>query len=201
MSQRNQYKKFQFAPDCFFVKGDRKEYCDIANLLYAQIHTKHSINGDYTGTTRACLLNLIMDSGEEYDVFFDENKGFLDSFRDIGKDIDDIEKLYTHIASTTINSRYSKYVKQVENKGYFSYGDFKFYPRSKVVFDGKDFLVDECWFRKGKNYIIIKKKDHNFWDTVKQELGFTKIPQFGIRTDGDIILELFKKYMGWQWED
>jgi len=100
-------------------------------------------------------------------------------------------------------------IKQVDQYGYFEYPEYDeslFYPKDKVVIDGKDYKLSDYSFLKGPGYIRLEEKEKNrkrkgFLDNVTKFFSSDETPQINTKLDSDVIFALLDHYMNLRWDN
>ncbi len=202
MFGKGQYKKFQVEANGFRYKGEFYKFDDIANIFFTRIHTTQRMNFMKVGEADSSYLYLTLDSGKKIKLSFDEAGIFLGFNSNKQTDLKNLTDLYIFLCEKTFQKRIAKYIKEVENQGFFVYDECKFYPsKRKIVFRNKEFPVDSSSFLKGYGYIELRKKEFGFLDKVKYKVSLTKTPQFNTQTDTDAIFSLLDHYFNLRWKN
>jgi hypothetical protein len=199
-SEKRQYRKFLALPDGISWEGKSYPFSQIRHLAYARVLTTQKLNLVEIGEAESSALEITVENGPRISLTFDE-AGFFYGWNSSKKeDIKNLTDLYLYLAGHSFQYRLAHYLREIEEKGYFTVDECCLYPKDKIVFRRQEFPLATSNFLKIRGCIELRKKDYGFWDKVKRELSFTKIPQFNTCKDTDVVFTLLDKLMGLQWK-
>jgi len=152
----------------FIVKGDRINYEDILSLEWYWIST---------------TINILLNIQKTELTLYDENRDAIAYlFSKKSYKAPPLVALYNHIAEKTYLNRLKRYTREIDEKGFFSYGNAKFYTDATVErSDGKVFSLENATIEAFSIYL--------------RASGFFG-PKMTINTkiDGDVIRSLIKLF-------
>jgi hypothetical protein len=198
-SEKRLYEQFKLLDGGFAWKGNDFKFTQIKHLLFVRVATTHSVNCVKVGVAQSAALRVIVETGEEINLDFNEAGFFVGSIKDKKVDIKNLEQLYLYLAQCSFDHRLANYLRELEFKGYFTVGDCKFYPRDKIVHQKTAFPLDSITLLKGAGYVEIRKKNQGLWEKIKNNL--TVFPQINSRIDTDVLFHLLDKLFGIRWKN
>ncbi len=197
--EKRQYKHFQAHPEGFVWQDTMFRFEQIVGLFFSRTITTQRMNFVKVGEAESAALKITTDTGKKIILDFDEAGFFYGWNSDKTKDISNLRDLYLYLAEHSFSHRLARYLKELKANGYFTHDECRFYPRDKVVFRSKEFPIGSTSFLKSYGYIVMRKKDYGILDKIRQEVSFTKIPQFNTQTNTDVIFYLLEKFFGLTW--
>ena len=196
MSAKNSVRELVVKENGFVFRGTHYSFDDIDHIRFVRANTNYHMNFVKYGSEESAGMLLIFNSGEKINLI--EKPGmFLNSNKSNIKSIIDFYILCTN---STFENRISKYIKDIKDRGYFSYGEFYFYPISKIIrFEDIEFSAETIDFMRGYGYIELRKKNCGMLDRLKRELSMSKTYMIDTLTDTDVFFSLLDRFFGLQW--
>jgi hypothetical protein len=114
------------------------------------------------------------------------------------KKLDEIKKAYMVVSKNSFNSRLQKYMKCIENNGYFEYGNTQFFENGIIKQKNKEFDLNDK--SNGKIYFRDPKERINHYPSTSELIFafsnklFSKKIHVIIYWDRDILFYLLEKY-------
>lgn len=198
--EKKQYKDFQLYEDSFSYKDKVYDFANIKTIYFEWMNINQYMNFTKIQEAQKIDLKLYMLDGEKIRIAFDERGFWYGSKEKKKEDIDNLKEVYSFIAKKTFQNRHSNYLRQIEKNGFFEYGGCQFYPNNKIVFRGRDFLLNSSTFVNLGSWIEMRKKDWGLLNKVKRELTLTKLPSFETNEDTDVLFFLLDKLFGLRWK-
>ena len=115
--------------DSFRYKGATYPFSEIAHLRFARMNLTTYMVPVKLGTEGSAALIIDLISGEQL-KFVEKPGWFLTSEQ---QKIDGIVALYVHLSQATFQTRLAKYLSAADQRGYFVYSGYKFFPSRKVI--------------------------------------------------------------------
>ena len=200
MGHKKLHKQFQLTDDGFVWKGECLGFDSIRHLAFAWIRTTQRSNFVKVGEPEEAQLLITLNDGRRVFLRIDEQTILFGLNVDRKEDIQGLKDLYLHLLSTSFEYRMEHYLRELRDKGYFTYDECRFCPEERTIyFRRRAFPVGTCNFLKGNGYVEIKEKEMTFLDKVKRELLSWKVPQFNTQTDPDVIFLLLDRLFGLRW--
>lgn len=194
---------FVVTEDGFLYRGRTYKLADVIETRsYRVIHqTRHIPVGVTVSHNPAFSFMLVMWDGEALQVT--EQSTLLSSSNQAR--IDELQKSYDFICESTFQQRVQKYVKQVDENGYFEYADWRFSPNEKKIVDtasGKGYSVSELQFLRSYGFIeLVPFNESLLAKTLRKSKQELSGKRFGIGTlsDGDVFFVLLAHYFNIKW--
>lgn len=184
-------ENFVYGEDCDYP------YKDIFSIKYTATAIKRSVNFVPTGTTYETYLCLHLADGIKLRI--DQEKSFL-GIKEKEK-AEAIMRASAIFHEITFTHRMERYEKQLNEKGFISWGDYQFgkngdlFKNNELIFNLKDDNVSKTLnvftFETGKKPANFKESFVKFWK------GNEAID---ISTDKDCFLYFMKNYLGYTWK-
>ncbi|MBP7482173.1 MAG: hypothetical protein KA788_06545 [Lacunisphaera sp.] len=198
-SDKDQYRDCYIENDLLYWKKASYPIASIAHLIYLKTLTKNSVNFIPVGQSHSATLFITFDDNEEISLTFDESTMFLWLNRDKSKDLSNLQDLFIFLSAATFEKRMSSYLQQVEQRGYFTYFDCKFYPQDKIVYRNREFKINSTDFLLGPGYIDMRNKAEGVLEKLIRLSPFQERPHFPIGLDRDVIFVLLERCFGLTW--
>lgn len=200
MGDKKLHKHFQLADDGFVWKGEHLGFDSIRHLAFALIQTTQRMNLIKVAEPQEARLLITLTDGRTIFLSIDEQTILFGLNVDKKEDIQGLKELYLHLLRTSFHHRVEHYMRELGDKGYFTYDTCRFCPNERTIyFRNKAFPVDSNDFLRGNGYIEIKQKGMTSLDKVKKALFTWEAPQFSTRTDPDVIFLLLDRLFGLRW--
>ena len=199
--EKRQYEHFQAHPSGFVWKGTNFRFDQIVGLFFTRVQTTQRLNFVKVGVANSAALSITVESGQKITLDFDEAGFFYGWNSDKTKDLSNLKDVYLYLAEHSFPHRLARYLKELEENGYFTHDECRFYPRDKIVFRSKEFPLAATDFFRGYGYIEMRKRNFTMLDKIKREVSLTKIPQFNTQTNTDVIFHLLDKLFGLRWNN
>lgn len=193
-----QFKEFNLHGSSFSYKGKTYSINDIQHIGFYRSITTHKVNFVETGKTEKVNIYLTMSNTEEVNISVDEAGFFFNKNK--SAQIKTIAEFYSYLSHVTFDRRVQFYESQISSWGYFVYDNCYFYPKDKIVFRGKEFVLGATSFFRSYGCVEMRKKDFGVLDKIKREISFTKIPHFSTIVDTDVIFHLLDKHFSLTWK-
>lgn len=117
--------------------------------------------------------------------------------------IDDIERAFAEISKASWNNRVAKYQRQVDERGFFEYNGWRFYPKVRRLHNlanNKYYDLDSCALGKSYGFISVKDRNEGLGSKLFRQIA-GKQEGIGTLIDTDVFFALLKHYFGLQWSD
>jgi hypothetical protein len=183
--------------DGFNFRGDHYLFSDIAHIRFARMNVTTYMVPVKLGTEGSACLLLELRSGEQIKLV--EKPGwFLTSNQ---TRLNGIVDLFSYLAQATFKSRLADYLSAAEQRGYFVYSGYKFYPTRKVIAsEGREFTSENTDFMQAYNYIELRPKNYGVLHRLKRELSWSsKITAVDTLTDTDVIFAILDHFYDLRW--
>lgn len=182
--------------DSLRYKGAPYPFSEIAHLRFARMNLTTYMVPVKLGTEGSAALIIEFMSGEQ--IKFVEKPGwFLTSEQ---QKIDGIVDLYIHLSKATFQARLDKYLSAANQRGYFVYSGYKFFPSRRVIaIEGREFTSENTDFMRAYNYIELRPKNFGLLHKLKRELWSSKFDAVDTLTDTDVIFAIFDQFYGLRW--
>ena len=194
-------KQVVIADDGFTYRKNRYAFGDVRHLSFVRVMTAQRLNLVKIGEADSAELLLTMADGKELEISVDESTIFMGWNRDKQQEIQGLIGFYAYVSQCTFERRLAYYEGQIGCQRCFEYDGCRFYPGEKIVCRRQEFPIGDSRFLKRYGVIEMRKKDYGFWDKVKPQLPFNKLPCFVTLTDTDVIFYLLEKHFGLTWDN
>lgn len=186
--------------DGFSFKGRHYKDTDVSNISLSNTHLNYKYCGLVeAGDVKKVVLEIKLKDGENIKVKSEDWDQInpigilLSAIRDKDQERKEIYSVYQNLCQRTFQQRLEFYLGQIEAHGYFTYDECRFYPGDKIVFRELEFNLGETTFINHGSAIELRKKTRTIADKIKEQVSLTKLPQFSIRTDFDVMCFLLRK--------
>jgi hypothetical protein len=184
----------------FIYKDSKYLYSEVLHIYSSEILISQRVNVFLkVGAANAYSVLIKLSSQREIKIIIDESTIFIGFTNDKSKEIDALKSAISQIQESSFDQRLSNYETQIKGKGYFSYDDCRFFPRDKIVFRNKEFLISESTLLNYGFAIELRPKNYGWKEWLIRNNSPFKSPQFNIQTDTDVIFYLMEKYFGLRW--
>ena len=174
---------------------DFNEVVEVAMLSSVLEHKIIMVGSEYD---YSISIVITLKSGEKLQVT-EQSTWFSDSRTSI---VQSISSSFSIISEKTWNARIQKYMKQVNDKGFFEYNEWCFYPSQKNIKNiqtNKVYELGSVNLLRHSRCILVKEKNISF---------ISKLIQFFIRkdpliitiTDTDVFFKLLHHYFNLNWQ-
>lgn len=194
-------KDFILLRDGFSFKGRHYKDIDVSNISLSNVKLDYRYGGVFkAGDVRTVILEIKLKGGDKIKLKSEDWDqinpigGLLSAIRDKDKERNDICAVHQNLCKRTLQQRLDFYLSQLDAYGYFIYDECRFYPNDKIVFRDKEFRLSETTLINHGYAIELQKKSLTFTDKLKEQVSLTKIPQFSLQTDYDVICALLYNY-------
>ena len=94
----------------------------------------------------------------------------------------------------------AKYLSAADQRGYFVYSGYKFFPSRKVIaLEEQEFTSENTNFMRAYNYIELRSKKFGLLQKLKRELWSSKFNAIDTLTDTDVIFSILDHFYGLRW--
>ena len=182
--------------DSFRYKGATYPLSEIAHLRFARMNLTTYMVPVKLGTEGSAALIIELMSGEQL-KFVEKPGWFLTSAQ---QKIDGIVDLYVHLSQATFQARLAKYLSAADQRGYFVYSGYKFFPTRRVIaLEEREFTSENTNFMRAYNYIELRSKNFGLLHKLKRELWSSKFNAVDTLTDTDVIFSILDHFYGLRW--
>lgn len=187
----------QITTDIFRYKGIVYPFTDISHIRFARMEKTTYVVPIKIYAEQSAGLIIELKSGLQ--IKFVEKPGWIHSTEQ--KKVDRIASLYAQLSQATFQARLSRYLSDANQRGYFIYSGYKFYPDRRVIAkEDKEFSTENTSFMRAYNYIELRPKNYGFIHKLKRELSWSpKINAIDTLTDTDVIFAIFDHFYGMRW--
>lgn len=186
--------------DSFRYKGDEYKFHEVKHLYFKWIITTQITNFVYAGQPWEMSFFIILSDNGVVGIKVDEKTFFHGINTEKSEALWNLKESYYQLLKKTFEHRITYYMRELDEKGFFNYGECNFYPSERVIyFRDKPFPVDSTIFVKEETYVFMRKREKTFMDKMNWQLSF-ELPHFDTCTDTDIIFFLLDKFFGLKWE-
>jgi hypothetical protein len=193
-------KDFILLRDGFSFKGRHYKDTDVCNISLSNIQLNYKYGGLVeAGNVKKVVLEIKLKDGTNVKIKSEDWDQInplgilLSAIRDKDKEREEIYSVYQHLCQRTFQQRLDFYLSQLDTHGYFIYDECKFYPGDKIVFREQEFILGETTFINHGNALELRKKSRTLADKFKEQVSLTKLPQFSILADFDVMCFLLCK--------
>ncbi len=112
-----------------------------------------------------------------------------------------IERMFSNISKKSWDNRLQKYIKQVNNSGYFEYNGWRLYPDKNMIEsieNNKCYYINSINFLKSYGFITIREKNENLILKILR-IFFGKKVIINTLIDTDVFFALLKYYFKVSW--
>ena len=197
--KKNTLEKTQFSLNeyGFSYCGLNYSFEDVVGILiYRQVlETKVVLVGSDFDHSISTVFN--MRSGER--VQLTEQPTWLGSSR--LEKVEKIQKIFEVVAAKTFQSRVSKFVSQIQAKGFYEYAGWRFFPSHKKIvnFQTKHaYSTQTAKFSKSYGFVQVEGESDSVGDKIARR--FKGAVGIGTLSDTDVFFALFKHYFGIAWQ-
>lgn len=188
---------FKLTDTGFWYSGNHYGFNEVISLArFRQVHETKVlfVGSDYTHQVSIAIQTK---SGEHLQVT--EQESWTGSSRE--NIVEYIDNAYSVIAERSWNSRCQNYLTSLEQYGYYAYGGFRFYPKTKSIVEistGKEYKKDEISVSRSATAFYGKRKNHSnllkkIWTGSDDEIIISTL------YDNDVFYTLLKHYFGISW--
>ena len=191
--------KLTLFDDTFEYDGKDYDYKNVEHIEFTAVSTKHSVNFIPTGTSYSANLFLHLNGGRRLHI--SQERVFLN--RKEKERSEAVMRAAGIIMDITFNRRIEAYVRQMEEKGFVSWG------KHQISRNGDLFRKNELRFNVlhdgiacnlGPFQVECRKHKPGIGDKLK-ELWSGPAEVIDISTDKDCFLYIMKHYLGLSWRN
>jgi len=190
--------EFVLLQDGFEFRGERYGDQDIKHLAIDEIRTTVKSGFVTTGEVDSATLSIELNSGAKVEL--KSRSGFAPLalyFRDRPEERLAIRDAYKTLALRTFNMRAEPHLKQMQSKGYFEYGNCKFFKTGDVVLNGERMRLNEIDISRDYDFVFLNKRNPGFLAKVAK--GWNGGPHFRLRHDQDVLFALLDHFFSIRW--
>lgn len=188
---------FKLTDTGFWYSGNHYSFDEVVSIgRFRQVHEMKTlfVGSDYTHQISIAIQTK---TGEHLQVT--EQESWTGSSRE--NIVEYIDNAYFVIAERGWNNRCQNYFASVERYGYYVYGGFRFYPKTKSIVEvstGKEYKKDEIFVSRNATTFYGKRKNHNnllkkLWTGSDDEIIISTL------YDIDVFYALLKHFFGISW--
>ncbi len=185
-------KHFILDNDGFFIKEERFHYKDVDATYFYYVQTQKAINFAAAGVDNSVTIKIYLKTRAKPITINAGPQYFSLPYFSLGrKPTELLIAKFNEISRLTFNQRAEKYLKSMQEKGYFLYDGKKFFKDGDVVSDKwqANFYTDKPWLKRP--FFIFHEK--------KTPLFFSKYYQFETTMDTDVLFWLLERMYNLRW--
>lgn len=115
--------------------------------------------------------------------------------------VEHIQNIFNTVSSKSFNARVSKYIKQVENQGFYEYSGWRFFPEQKKLINietKRAYSTQATSFLKSYGFIEVVSKAEGLGEKLSRKIKGS----VGINTliDTDVFFALLKHFFNLEWK-
>lgn len=115
--------------------------------------------------------------------------------------VEHVENLFLVISQKSWDNRVQKYIRQINDAGYYEYNGWRFYPNERKIQDIKNnryYDLNSVSFTKSYGFIDVKQKHEGFGSKLIKSLVGGQV-SIGTLIDTDVFFALLQHFFGIRW--
>ncbi|GAB6268834.1 MAG: hypothetical protein STSR0002_15760 [Smithella sp.] len=189
---------FQLTDNGFIFYGSSYKYDDVVETKFVKsVFEVKQVGLGIIGRSTSISFKLLMNTGEIIQLTEQPTLISNNSLSDVER----VQNIFNAISQKTWNNRVKKYEKQIQERGFFNYCGWNFYPQQKKVVDveeNRTYFANSTNFLKEYDIITVVSKDEGIGSKLLRKIGY-KPRIINTITDTDVFFALLKHYFNLQW--